>query len=1137
MATQAPIDDAGAAGQAGAVAPPAARRDRPRWLAAVTVVAALVALACAAALPFAPVEREVPVVTWPQSPTAPVSTSLMLVSQAPGSLRVETTCAAARAAGERGDGLLLATMNPTSFKTPQQGLLWRVDGENLRLDVAGTTVDDSPLPAGDCELALVTVPVAGPPPATAPEVGPGSASDAAAGTGLQLQRDGVDVGDPVPGMPRTDTLATGLTALDPAAGERLSVALSVNDEFQSSPTPVKLALVVLLVLASAAGLVCLWLLDRGDRRAGRRGTRTGRAPPRWSRTLRPRLADAATVVLALVWTPLAPMTDDDGYYAAMARDVGSSGYVGQYFQLFDQSFVPLTWPWYVLSWWEQVADTPLGLRVPALVMVLLTWVLVRRSADLLLGDHPRWGRSVGDGGGFGDDGAAAGGGERVLRSRAVWLLALVYAAAWTPYVMGVRPEAISALGSAVALVAVLTTVRTGRRLPLALGVLAAAMSAAAHPTGAVALAPLLAGLPACWRALRAATVARTLLRVLAVVAPGAVATAAGFADGTFYDFVRGREVFKAVEAPLTWTDEWIRYGFLLNPGIPMGAYAKRVTVLVALLALALALLLVALSRGRRLAEGLGARPLAITATTTLLAFVTLWVTPSKWTHHFGALSALTPLLVLALLLLGPDLARRALAARGAGAVGLGVVGAVVVVAAVGMTGPDLWPYSWSLGSQRFGPSPYLSVVQLSSPLTWVVVAGLVALALRWRQRRAARDAGAAALAQGSALALRTAAVTTVVLLGTSTAYLVGSFALAAAATAGTYSPSSSRLLDPLGTSCGAAGAISVADDRRARPLDRVAGDVSISPPGAFVRGDAGAWRGDPPPSLPDDRAVWGSLADGNTATGTVTTPWYAADGLAEDWSGEVLTALVAGDLALDGGNSLVAEFGVHGADGSVDLTTAQLLGDDATTTEWRTVRIGGAVPAATPERPVPAAVPQVRDEDGEPVLYDPAAAAGSDVVRLRASDGATGDGGWVAVSEPAVAPLVSMDDYLPEDAVVATSWQITYHFPCQRQVTTADGIADRPDHAVLVGPDPLEGAKDAIWQNGRGGLYAPVPEAGTLVELVSAFTDDPEVPWGQLARIEYPFAAAAWDLEPVPDTTSGLSGPTPPDLAPYTARG
>ncbi len=1152
MATQAPPRGS-STGPSGGAAPREAHRIRTRRavLGALAVLAALLALVTAASLPFAPVRHDRPVVTWPQDPAAPVSTSLLLVAHRPAALWVPTTCATARAAQDRGDGLLLSTMRPQSAQAAPQGLVWTVGGDRTRLVVAGQVLDDSPLPAGDCSLAVVTT------------------DD---GTGVQLQRDGQDVGEPSAVLPEVDTLATSLRALDAAAGEQLSATVVVNDEFASSPTPVKTALVVALLLSGVVCLVCVGLLD-APRRRQRPGGGGGRA---WAARLRPRPADVAVAVLVVAWTVLAPMTDDDGYYAAMARNVAASGYVGQYYQLYDQSFVPLTWPWYALSWWTSVADTSLGLRVPAAVLGLATWWGLRRCADLLLGEHPRWG----------ERGVAGRGGR--ISGRATALLALAFATAWTPYVMGVRPEAVSAAASTAALTGVLITLRTGRRLPLALAVVAAALSCAAHPTGAVAVAPLLATAPLLWRRLRSSRPLVTAARVLMVVAPGAMASAAGFADGTARDFVRGREVFKAVEEPLTWTQEIRRYEFLLNEGIPMGAYAKRTVVLLALLSLLLSLLLVAAARARRLHEGpavsapgtaLATSALAVTATTVLLAFAALWVTPSKWTHHFGSLAGTVPLLLTALVLLGPDLARRALPSRGGGAVGVAAISGVVVVAAVSMSGGNLWPYALYLGLPHPGVSPYLSVVQLRSPLWWVlgalVAAGALAL---WQRRPAARAAvvvdsgrgdggtagsGAGDVADGegrratdapdtapTALALRTAGVTAVALMAVSTTYLVGSFAIAAAVTTGSYSPGAALLTDPGDERCGLAGAVSVVDDAAATSLDAAPGlaaTASSTPRDAFTEG-AGWWRGDPPPGTGAARTpLWGSLTGGDVATGELVTPWYSTGGaLAGDGAGGAVTVLASGNLLAGGGNVLVAEYGVltgpPGPGGGVRVTTVEPLLDDASTTEWRHLRLGDegdpdpgpdaeVGTADDPEPvPLPAAATARTEVLAEGYVYDQDAAATADVVRLRAVDGSAGGGGWLAVGAPSVAPVTTMAELVPGDAVVAVNWQRSYLFPCQDQVLTAHGISARPTWAVLYGERSFEGIGDSVWQPGRGGLFAQVPEAATMTQLSSELTDTPEVGWGQLARIEWPYAADAYDLELLPEVAAGTDGPSAPAL-------
>ena len=182
-------------------------------------------------------------------------------------------------------------------------------------------------------------------------------------------------------------------------------------------------------------------------------------------------------------------------------------------------------------------------------------------------------------------------------------------------------------------------------------------------------------------------------------------------------------------------------------------------------------------------------------------------------------------------------------------------------------------------------------------------------------------------------------------------------------------------------------------------------------------------------------------------------------------------------------------------------------------------------------------MPQVSGPDGDPVRYRPRLAESADVVRLHVVDAATGPGGWVAASAPSVAPITTMERYLPRTAVVATSWQMAYHFPCQRQVAITHGITDRPAYAALWGSGPLEGTGDSVWQPGRGGLYSQVTEAATLTRLESGFTDAPGTRWGQLVRIDWPDAADAFDVRLVAQTTSGLDGPSIPDLARYVPAG
>ena len=149
-------------------------------------------------------------------------------------------------------------------------------------------------------------------------------------------------------------------------------------------------------------------------------------------------------VTVIGWLFVAPATDDDGWFATQARNAAHSGDVGNYYQLYDQSFTPFTWSYQALAWWQQLAGyAPVPQRIPALVCGLLELAGAAPVRGSL-----RWPPRRGP--------ATAGRGGPPPCS-AVRLLAW-----WLPYGMGVRPEAVVALCAAATLLAVLVA---GRRRP------------------------------------------------------------------------------------------------------------------------------------------------------------------------------------------------------------------------------------------------------------------------------------------------------------------------------------------------------------------------------------------------------------------------------------------------------------------------------------------------------------------------------------------------------------------------------------------------------------------------------------------------------------------------------------------------
>ncbi|OLT14676.1 hypothetical protein BJF78_17770 [Pseudonocardia sp. CNS-139] len=628
----------------------------------------------------------------------PEPTLLTLTAYRPLALDVRFSCDAARQAeaGGRADGrpagVVVATVLPESPEAAGPGMLVTAEAGAVRVEADGRVLLDEPLPPGPCEYRIEGrsagrptyvvgtpepagqfdpgVPIVRPPPEESRFAQPGDAE-------LTVTRDGVAAGYAATRqLPDVDVLVTDARLL-PAGG--LAVRLRVDDELTSSPTPEKLALTWTAVGALALTVVLLLPADRGaprERRTGRPGS--------------PRAVDVVVPGVLLLWLFVAPATDDDGYFATQAANAALSGEIGNYFQLYDHSFVPFTWVYQGLSWWQLLVGTsPVAQRVPALVCGLLTWAVVRR---LTAGTGAGWA------------GPAA--------------VGTAFLAWWLPYDMGVRPEAVVALLAAAALLAVLTA---ARRCRLALAWLAFALAGAAvtaHTTGVVALAALVAGLPLLRPLVRDGGPLLTAARAVAVVSGGAVALVLGFADGGLRDVVRSQTLIESVLPQDGWAEELQRYGFLLDQ-IPMGSFARRAAVLACLVGLGWLAVLAAFAAARRVALPV---PLWLTGAATGLAFAALAFTPSKWTHHFGALAGIGPAFLGMLLALAGPLVREVLDGRRPPPWLLAAAaGSVVLPLAVTWRGPNSWPYAWLDGLPTPFASPELAGIRLDSPLLWAAV--------------------------------------------------------------------------------------------------------------------------------------------------------------------------------------------------------------------------------------------------------------------------------------------------------------------------------------------------------------------------------------------------------------------------------
>jgi hypothetical protein len=1001
--------------------PPIGGRGRPTAL--LAGLTALVAVVCGALLPFAPVSVSEPTVSWPLDPAHPESTLLSLTAYRPLILDVRFTCDAGRAAQANG-GVVVSTAAPEPPAPGTTGLIVTVRGDRVQIGALDRLLLDEPLPVGACEYRITgdsrglpsfVRPASDPADPDAPDLASFAQPDNAE---LTVSRDGTElVHTTALQLPDVDVLATDATDL-PSGG--LTVRMRVDDEFTSSPTRLKSVLIWTLVTAVLATALLLLRLDR----------MTPRVPHMW-RVGWPRIVDVLVPAVIVFWMFVAPATDDDGYYAAIARNSVLSGDVGNYFQLYDQNFTPFTWFYQSLGWWQQLAgNAPVMQRIPAVVLGILTWLALRRFAVAAMDE---WAPH-----------------DRGVRMTAHAALAVTFLSWWVPQNMGVRPETVVAVCGSATMLAVLAA---GRRRRLGLAWLACALAGlgfTAHPTGFTLFAPLLAGLPLLLPVMRVAgDRAGTALRALAVASGGMVAPLLAFADAGLRDFLRGQAIVLSLQDQESWTTEIQRYAFLFSQS-PMGNYAKRAVVLVCLVALVWFAVIAVAARAREVAVP---TPLWLAGSTTALAFAALWLIPSKWTNLFGALAGVGPAFLALLLVMAVPLVRQVL--QGAklpiGAL-VAAAASFVVAIALGWHGPNQWAYAWLEGVHRPELPPAVKNIALDRPLLWVlvvVVAGLVGGA----GARRARLIGRGDVRLG---ALRAVPVVVLISLVGTTVYTVGTFGAAAAQAAPRESIWAQGLADPTGAQCGAAGVVRVLDPSTASTLGIARGLPAPAAPIGFVPG-AGFYEGDRPQGPAGDE-VWGSLdfRNGRGANGEMTTGWYTLPSVLVD--GAATTVLAAGTLT--DGNRLTAIYG-RSSGASVAPVGEEPLTDTDTEPSWRTF-----------------------------TLQPP---AGADVVRLEAVDTTSMVDGWLAFSAPAVQRPVVLSEYLPAAAPVALAWPLAFAYPCQRQPTMVDGITEAPEYAVLWGDGRLSGFADGTWVPFRGGAFAHVRRTQSVQQLSVLRGVDPHI--------------------------------------------
>ncbi|MEO7195375.1 MAG: arabinosyltransferase domain-containing protein [Pseudonocardiaceae bacterium] len=1019
-----------------------------RWRAGVLAGLAIVTLVAALGVLLAPVLAQDPVVSWPRAGQLARSTVLPLVPYRPLSLAARVPCAALSALDRRPNGGDALRTLPATAGMPGivgQGLVVAVRRGVVRVSASGVTLLREALPSGGCTYQVL--------------------ADAG---GVRVLRDGVWQGPAKSGsvkqgsvkqggaaaleVPEVSELATDADGQLASAG--LAVSLHTDARYESTPTALKIGLLVVCAAALLALLTLAWRWWGGQ------------IVP----VQRPKLgvADAVLVVVSAVWVLLAPTNFDDAWYLLMARGADVSGSVGNAIYMFNVTENPFVASQYVLQAWGglgQLLGSGWGLtwmRLVPLAYGLATWLLLR--VFLVAG----FGLELGTG-------------------RAAWALLVAYLLWWLPYGMTLRPEPLIVLLAAASLLLAELARSRGSVGALALATATAALALSVSPSGLVAAAPLVLALPWLWRWLRART---ALVRVAAVLLLAASATSlvlVGFADATLGDVLESTAVHQMYYQTFSWYQEKVHYQTILSFK-DSSQWARRAPVLLTIAVL----LVVAVGSIRRAGRDVAdpvRRLLLRSAACSAIALVLLTPTPTKFINHFGAVAAApTVLLAAALLPRGTlwALPRRVSATVAAGATAL-MVGAV----SWSFAGPNLWrPYSdrgqpfgehltaardnTDLGSMR----PSLGPVQLANPAIWVAVA-LAAAGGVWWHRRRGRERGVspdrAVLLVGSTAIV----VMTIVVFGWAPLRQYPGWSVALSAVRAVR-----------GQACSLADYAQVLVDTAAQPVP--SGPARTG--GAFT---VAANRPAPVSAPTPGTLVWhdavGDVAS-NPDTGSLTrppgllvTPWFTlpAEG------GTTLLIPLTGTRA---GRQLAVEYAGPTAEGQrPTVAGAAALPVDPTmvATHWDQAaiplgRLGGG-----------------RFGGGRP---------GS--VRVVVRDyGVTGADSWLAVGQPRLArwrPLAAVTSGAPVYVDQLTAALL----PCLDQVSVSHGIARAPAVLVLSDEGFGRGFLDLAFEVWRGGTLVPMSRSATIVRMPARLVPSgpPTLPWGRVERVRYDHPVGLVDL-------------------------
>jgi arabinosyltransferase C len=905
------------------------------------------------------------------------------------------------------------------------------------------------------------------------------------GAALRGERSGYDFRPQIVGV---------FTDLSGPAPPGLTFSATVDTRYSSSPAPLKMAAMVLGVASTIAALIALHILDTSD------GTRHRRfLPPRWWSISG---LDVLVTLVLVWWHFVGANTSDDGYILTMARVSEHAGYMANYYRWFGTPEAPFGWYYDLLALWAHVTTASIWMRLPTLMMALACWWVISREVI------PRLGHAV-----------------KTSRA-AAWTAAGMFLAFWLPLNNGLRPEPIIAVGILLTWCSVERAVATSRLLPVAIACIVGALTLFSGPTGIASIGALLVAIGPLRTILHRRSKQFGALPLIAPLLAAVTVTAILiFRDQTLAGEIQASMLKRAVGPSLSWFDEHIRYERLFMAS-PDGSVARRFAVLALVLALGIT---VAMSLRKGRIPGTAAGPSRRIVGITIISFVAMMFTPTKWTHHFGVFAGLAgPLGALAAVAV-TSVAMRSRRNRT-------VFAAVVLfLVALSFASVNGWWYVSNFGvpwSNSF-PAWHYAVATALLGLTLLVL-----LLAAWfhfvdpdngppKTHHGARVAG---IIQ-SPLAIATWLLVV---------FEVLSLTLAMTEQYPAWSVGRSNLEALAGKSCGLAEDVLVEQDPNAGMLTPLTGPASdalgaglseaFSPNG--IPADV---RADPVMERPGDRSfVNADEKATNNQAGTEggTTPAPGINGsLAQlpfglnpartpvlgSWrSGvQVPAHLRSGWYRLPAPDKARPLLVVSAA-GRFDPREVQV--------QWATdAEAAGGHPGGSFQFADVGASPAWRN------LRLPLSAIPSSAtqIRLIANDEDLAPEHWIAVTPPRIPKLRTLQDVVGSADPVFLDWLVGLAFPCQRAFGHQNGVDETPKWRIL--PDRFGAeANSPVMDNNGGG---PLGVTELLVKATTTATylkDDWSRDWGSLQRLTpyYPNAEPA-RLDLGSATRSGLWSPAP----------